>query len=66
MCARVSGEPAEQRLVARQRSTATVNSDGQKSEQRSQNAPDISGVPPDYLVSLEDRRRQRSTAPNPN
>jgi hypothetical protein len=33
---------------------------------RSQNAPDMSGVPPDYPVQLQDKGLQRSTAPNPN
>jgi hypothetical protein len=32
----------------------------------SQNAPDMSGVPPDYPVQQEDKELQRSTAPNPN
>jgi hypothetical protein len=33
---------------------------------RSQNAPDMSGVPPDCPVQLQDKEVQRSTAPNPN
>jgi hypothetical protein len=52
-------EPAEQRLSARQRSSAAMNSACQKSERRSQRAPDCP-------VQLEDKRLQRSTAPNPN
>jgi hypothetical protein len=43
-----------------------MNSARQKSEQRSQNAPDMSGVPPDCPVHLQDKELQRSTAPNPN
>jgi hypothetical protein len=33
---------------------------------RSQNTPDMYNVPPDYLVQLQDKGLQRSTAPNPN
>jgi hypothetical protein len=32
----------------------------------SQNAPDMSGVPPDCPVQLQDKGLKRSTAPNPN
>jgi hypothetical protein len=39
---------------------------GQKSEQRCQDALDMSGVPPDCPVQLEDKGHQWSTAPNPN
>jgi hypothetical protein len=38
----------------------------QNSEQRSQKAPDMSVVPPDFPVQQEDKILQRSTAPNPN
>jgi hypothetical protein len=38
----------------------------QKSEQQSQNTPDMSGVPPDCPVTVEDIRLQQSNAPNPN
>jgi hypothetical protein len=50
VCTGLSGEPAEQRLPACQRSTAQMNSATQKSEQRSQKSPDMSGVPQDYPV----------------
>jgi hypothetical protein len=52
VCTGLSGELVEQRLPARQRSTANMNSDEQcraevraaKSEQRSQRLPDMSGA----------------------
>jgi hypothetical protein len=66
VCTGLSGEPAEQRLSAHQRSTAQMNSAAQKSEQRSQRSPDMSGVPLDCPVQQKDKGLQRSTAPNPN
>jgi hypothetical protein len=63
------GEPMEQCQLCQQ-STVVYNKSEQcaskKSEQRSQNAPDMSGVPPDCPVQLEDKGLQRSAAPNPN
>jgi hypothetical protein len=56
---RLFGEPAEQRLSARQRSPAAVNSACQKTERRSQKASDCP-------VQLEDKRPQWSTPLNPN
>jgi hypothetical protein len=55
----LSGEPAEQRLSTCQRMSAAMNSACQKSKRRSQRALDCP-------VQLEDKRIQRSTAPNPN
>jgi hypothetical protein len=65
----VSGEPIEQRSNVP--TVNCVNSKSaqcrsQKSELRSQNAPNMSGVPPDCPVQLEDKGLQRSTAPNLN
>jgi hypothetical protein len=65
----VSGEPTEQRSNAPTvdcMNSKSAQCRSQKSEQRSQNAPDMSGVPPDCPVQQEDKRIQRSTAPNPN
>jgi hypothetical protein len=59
VCTGMSGEPTEQLLSACQRSSATVNSASQKSEQKVKTHRTCP-------VPLEDRRRQRSTAPNPN
>jgi hypothetical protein len=55
----LSGEPAEQRLLARQRSSTAMNNACQKSEQQSHRAPDCP-------VQLEDKCLQRSTVQNPN
>jgi hypothetical protein len=49
-----------------QRSSAKVNSVRSELRAASKNAPDISGVPPDYPVQLQDKGLQRSTALNPN
>jgi hypothetical protein len=53
-----------------QRSTAKVNSEvnsaRQKSEQRSQSAPDMSGVALDCPVQLQDKGSNGQVAPNPN
>jgi hypothetical protein len=54
-----SGEPAEQRLPARQRSPARMNSASQKSERRSQRAPDCP-------VQQDDKGSNGRPAPNPN
>jgi hypothetical protein len=56
---RLSDEPTEQRLPARQRLSAKAIVSRQKSERRSQRAPDCP-------VQLEDKAPQQSTAPNPN
>jgi hypothetical protein len=50
----------------RQRLTAKVNSAQSEVRAGSQNAPDMSGVPLDYLVQLQDKKLQWSTARNPN
>jgi hypothetical protein len=65
----MSGEPTEQRLTTRQRSTAkgkVMNSAAQKSVRRSQRLPDMSDVALDCPVQQNDKGFQRSTAPNPN
>jgi hypothetical protein len=53
-----------------QQSTAKVNSEVNSAQLEvraaSQNTPDMSGVPPDCPVQLQDKVFQRSTAPNPN
>jgi hypothetical protein len=54
----LSGEPAEQRLPARQRSTAKRYS-AEQCRDRSQRSPDCP-------VQQKGKRLQRSTAPNPN
>jgi hypothetical protein len=56
---RLSGEPVEQRLPARQWSPAAVNSACQKSEHRSQRTPD-------YPVQQDDKGSNSRPAPNPN
>jgi hypothetical protein len=64
-----SGEPAEQRVPARQRSTAKMNSGEQcRAEVRAQKSEvaGLSGVAPDCPVQQKDKELQRSTAPNPN
>jgi hypothetical protein len=43
-----------------------VNSARQDSEQRSQSAPDMSGVAPDCLMQLHDKGSNGQLAPNPN
>jgi hypothetical protein len=55
----LSGEPAEQRLPTRQRSTAAMNSACQKSERRSQRAPDCP-------VQQDDKGSNSRPALNPN
>jgi hypothetical protein len=63
------GESAEQRLPARQRSTAQMNSGDQcRVEVRVQmsEVTGLSGVAPDCPVQQKDKRLQRSTATNPN
>jgi hypothetical protein len=44
----------------------TVHSAKSDVRMRSHNAPDMSGLPPDCPVQLQDKGLQRSTAPNPN
>jgi hypothetical protein len=56
---RLSGEPVEQRLPARQWSPAVVNSACQKSERRSQRTLD-------YPVQQDDKGSNSRPAPNPN
>jgi hypothetical protein len=55
----LSDEPAEQRLPARQWSPARMNSASQKSERRSQRAPDCP-------VQQDDKGSNGRPAPNPN
>jgi hypothetical protein len=55
----LSGEPAEQRLPTSQRSPTAVNSACQKSERRSQRAPDCP-------VWQDDKSSNSRLAPNPN
>jgi hypothetical protein len=55
----LSGELAEQRLPARQRSSARMNSASQKSERRSQRAPDCP-------MQQDDKGSNGRPAPNPN
>ena len=65
----LSGVPAEQRLPARQRSTAQINSVKQcRAEVRTQKSEvtKLSGVAPKYPVQQKDKELQRSTAQNPN
>jgi hypothetical protein len=65
----LSGEPAEQQLPARQRSTlemSEVNSAMTEVRAQKSEGTGLSGVAPDYPVQLEDKRLQRSTASNPN
>jgi hypothetical protein len=62
----LSGEPAKQRLFARQRSTDRMNSAAQKSEQRSQMGTGLSGVAPDCPVQLEYKSSNGQPAQNPN
>jgi hypothetical protein len=65
----LSGEPAEQRFPARQRSTAQMNSGEQCcAEVRVQKSEvtGLSGVALDCPVQQKDKALQRSTAPNPN
>jgi hypothetical protein len=69
VCHRTSGEPAKQRLPARQRSTAKVYSAKQcRAEVRTQKSEvtGLSGVAPDCSVQQKDKALQRSTAPNPD
>jgi hypothetical protein len=63
------GEPAKQWLPARQRSTVKISErNSAATEVRAQKSLGIglSGVAPDYPVQQNDKRLQRSTAPNPN
>jgi hypothetical protein len=65
----LSGQPAEQRLPARQRSTVQRNSAEQcRSRVRAQKleVTGLSGVAPDYPVQQKDKRLQRPNAPNHN
>jgi hypothetical protein len=65
----LSDEPAEQRLSAPMvdSAKATVrNSAAIESEEQKLEGTGLSGVAPDYLVQLEDKRPQRSTTLNPN
>ena len=65
----LSGEPAEQWLPVRQRSTAQRNSAEQcRDRVRAQKSEvtGLSGVEPDCPVQQKDKRLQRLTAPNPN
>jgi hypothetical protein len=55
----LSGEPAQQQLPTRQRSPTTMNNASQKSERRSQRAPD-------YPVQQDDKGSNGRSAPNPN
>jgi hypothetical protein len=56
---RLSGEPAEQRLSARNGRLCQINSATQKSEQQVRGAPDC-------LVPQEDKAPTVDSAPNPN
>jgi hypothetical protein len=65
----LSGEPAEQQLPTRQRSTlemSEVNSATTEVRAQKSEGTGLFGVAPDCPMQLEDRRLQRSTAPNPN
>jgi hypothetical protein len=65
----LSGEPAEQWLPARQRSTTQRNSAKQcRGEVRAQKSEvtRLSGVSPDCPVQQKDKRLKRSIASNPN
>jgi hypothetical protein len=69
VCIGLSSEPAEQRLPARQRSTAKVYSGKQcraKVRARKSEVTGVSGVAPDCPVQQKDKGIQRSTASNPN
>jgi hypothetical protein len=62
----MSGEPTEQQSPMHNGRLQKWTVRSQKSEQRRQDARNMSGVPPDCPVQLEDKRLQRSTASNPN
>jgi hypothetical protein len=63
---RLSGEPAEQRLPARQRLFDTMNSAAAEVRAQKSEVTRLSGVAPDCPMQQDDKALQRTTAPNPN
>jgi hypothetical protein len=66
---RLFGEPSEQRLPARQRSTVhSYNAEQCRDKSRAQKSEvtGLSGVAPGCPVQQKDKALQRSTAPNAN
>jgi hypothetical protein len=69
VCTKLSGEPAEQRLSARQRSTvemSEMNSVATEVRAQKSEVTGLSGVALDCSVQQDDKALQRLTTPNPN
>jgi hypothetical protein len=69
VCPGLFGEPAEQRLTdanCRQQKRSVVNKASTGVRAQKLESTGLSGVAPDCPVQQDDKRLQRTTAPNPN